>query len=61
MKHYAPNICLPLKVAKYAKGPNSKKILQNLFKHSTKFQAPSSNSYRDILLTSLKCPNLQRA
>ena len=26
-----------------------------------KFQAPSSNSFRDILMTSLKCPNLQRA
>ena len=27
----------------------------------TKFQAPSSNSFRDILLTSLKCQNFQRA
>ena len=26
----------------------------------TKFQAPSSNSFWDILLTSLKCPNLRR-
>ena len=25
------------------------------------FQAPSSNSFRDILLTSIKCPNFQRA
>ena len=27
----------------------------------TMFQAPSSNNFREILLTSLKCPNLQRA
>ena len=27
----------------------------------TKFQAPSSNSFQDILLTILKCSNLQRA
>ena len=27
----------------------------------TKFQAPSSNSFRDILLTSLKCQNFQWA
>ena len=27
----------------------------------TKFQAPSSNSFRDILLTSLKYPNFQKA
>ena len=27
----------------------------------TKFQAPSSNSFQEILLTSLKCQNLQRA
>ena len=26
-----------------------------------KFQAPSSYNFRDILLTSLKCPNFQRA
>ena len=25
------------------------------------FQAPSSSSFLDILLTSLKCPNIQRA
>ena len=27
----------------------------------TKFQAPSSNKFWDMLLTSLKCPNLQKA
>ena len=27
----------------------------------SKFQVPTSNSFRDILLTSLKCPNFQRA
>ena len=27
----------------------------------TKFQVPSSNTFQDILLTSLKCQNLQRA
>ena len=27
----------------------------------SKFQAPNSNTFRDILLTSLKCPNFQRA
>ena len=30
MKHYAPNICLPLKMAKLAKGHNSRKFLQIL-------------------------------
>ena len=55
-----------------AKGHNSENIWRNLFKSKsvnllilpnqlTKFQAPSSNSFRDILLTNVKCPNLQRA
>ena len=50
---------------------NSVKKLRNLFKRlsdnlliipyqRTKFQVPTSNNFREILLTSLKCPNLQR-
>ena len=78
MKHYDPNIRLPLKVVKFAKshnsrnnfkmpkfakGHNSNKFLQNLLNiyQLTKIQAPSSNSFRDILLTSVKCLILQRA
>ena len=36
-------------------------ILLNIAYQLTKFQGSSSNSFRDIFLTSLKCPNLQRA
>ena len=53
-------------------GHNSGKTWRNLFKslsgnllilsyQLTKLQAPSWNNFRDILLKSLKCPNLQRA
>ena len=71
-KHYAPNICLPLKMAKLTKCQNSRlfflicsKVNQVIYSSSPKMltmlQAPSLNSFREILLTSLKCPNLQRA
>ena len=54
------------------KGPTSRNIWRNFIQswsgnlpiipyQLTKFQAPSSNCFRDILLTSFKWPNLQRA
>ena len=57
---------------KFSKGPNSGKTRWNFFLiwsgnllimpyQLTKFQAPSSNTFRDILLTILKWPNFQRA
>ena len=52
---------------KFAKGHISGNIRRNLFESESgdllikKFQAPSLNSFWDILLTSSKCPNFQRA
>ena len=60
-------------MTKFSKGHNSGKIyiffsfliwsgnLRIISYQLTKFQAPSLNSFWDILLTSLKCPNFQRA
>ena len=61
-------------MSKFAKGHNARKTTQKLIWYSThhplsliipyqltKFQAPNSNSFWDILPTSLKCPNLQKA
>ena len=71
VKHYAPNICLSPNMAKFAVAKFHKKFwtllkcltcnLHIIPYQLTKFQATSSNSFRDILLTSLKCPNFQRA
>ena len=71
VKHYAPNICLSPNMAKFVVSKFYKKIwtllkwltgnLHIIPYLLTKFQALSSNSFRDILLTSLKCPNFQRA
>ena len=108
VKHYAPNICLPLNMAKFTQCLIStkkiglcRKVKQVIYSSSqfqtassnladmvempftkvqknlaafvqmlgnlliihnqlTKFQVPSSNSFRDILLTSLKGLNLQK-
>ena len=60
------------KKPKFSKDHTSKKNWWNLFKslsgnlliilyQLTNFQTSSSNTFREILLTSLKCPNLQRA
>ena len=71
IKHYAPNICLSPKYGQICSVVIPQKILDfaqtltgNLLiipYQLTKFQVPSSNTFRDILLTSLKCPNFQRA
>ena len=57
---------------KFSKGHNSKKIRWFFKKIESgnlliipyqlaKFQAPSSNTFRDILLKILKCPKFQKA
>ena len=70
VKHYAPNICLPLNMPKVAKCCKStirfglcSKFNQVIYSSSPiSWQTPSSNTFREILLTiRLKCPNLQRA
>ena len=48
MKHYAPNRCLYIKVATLRTGLGS-----------AKFEAPSCNTFRDIINTNFQSPNLQ--
>ena len=71
IKDYAPNNCLSPNMAEFAVSYLHKKfwtLLKRLTGNLhiipyqlTKFQVPSSNNFRDILLTSLKWPNFQRA
>ena len=71
-KHFSRYLAEKFKIPKFSKGHNSGKIWQNFFKiesgnlltipyQLTRIEAPSSNGFQDILLTSLKSPNFQRA
>ena len=55
MKHYAPNRCLYIKVAKFRTGVGFAEML-----HPQKFEAHSCNSFQDIMITNFLSPNLQR-
>ena len=43
------------------KKKNNNQVIYSSSYQLTKFQAPRLNSFLDILLTHLKCPNFQRA
>ena len=65
-KTLCPNICLSPNMAEIPQKfwTLLKRLTGNLhiiLYQLTKFQAPSSNSFPGILLTSSKCPNFQRA
>ena len=55
MKHYAPNRCLYIKVAKLRTGVGFAET-----SHLQKFEAHSCNSFQDIMITNFQSPNLQR-
>ena len=70
VKHYAPKYMLVHKNVKVGKGPDSfiwfvSKINQVIYSSSPillpSFKPSFKNAFWDILLTSLKCQNFQRA
>ena len=54
MKHYVPNSCLYIKVAKLRTGVGFAEM-----SHLQKFEAHSCYSFHDITITNFQSPNLQ--
>ena len=55
MKHYAPNRCLYIKLAKLRPGVGFAEM-----SHLQKFEAHSYNTFRNIMITNFQSSNLKR-